>query len=728
MSSAVTRWTLGIDLGTSYTVAAAAIGGDTDVIDIESSGSTRIPSSVYLSVDNELLVGTAALHQAVFAPDRFEPTPKRLIGEGSVFLGDRLVSIAELMAAILRRVYTEACRQRGERPPSKVVVTHPAGWTEVRLRVLREALALAGINDTELLAEPVAAAVRIAFTSTSPGQRIAVYDYGGGTFDAAVLARTSDGFKVVGPPAGRDPLGGEDIDQRILTYLGELLEPDFPNEWQSLSNPPDIAWRRNAASLRREIQRAKETLSDTGAVQLWVSGVECDVQLTRAELDRLVVSDVEATVATLQIALADASISAAELANLYLVGGSSRMPIVADTIWRRLGVRPSVQDNPKSVVALGAALYAAKSSEHLEGISPTPVNRWAVPEGVIPTPVSVPTVTGPPPSFVSGGATTSTPTTSPATGLPSVGSSAQVTKPTAAAPATAPLATSSVTNTVSSAPASVSVGRSFQSRLRLDIDPMGSPNGYECLASLVLDRAGTDPLTIRARDENSAFADSAALGSAALQNRMARTPGFQNRGGAPADVLGSGQGLERRFAMTTDLGVVEMFELYLVTGGRAYVVAGPMAARDLGTKLTVLPVSASAMPVFESRFAVHLPPSWAAHEQVSLRRSGTNHALTADRWSPRTPLDPTEWTTRKVGALVRGSGTTLVGQSPAKVLGCDGTVATISWSSQGVAMLTKLGTAVLDDEAVAMVLSLPHSEQAVFPSLARHAMPLLDRP
>lgn len=681
---------MGIDLGTSYTVAAAAVAGDTDLIDVESSGSTRIPSSVYLSVDNELLVGTAAQHQSVFAPERFEPTPKRLIGEGSVFLGARLVPIAELMGAILRRVYGEACRQRGQRAPSSVAVTHPAGWTEVRLRVLREALTLAGIERAALLAEPVAAAVRIALTSTSPGQRIAVYDYGGGTFDAVVLERTDQGFAVAGPPAGRDPLGGEDIDQRILLHLGELLEPDYPQQWQSLLNPPDIAWRRNAASLRREIQLAKETLSETGAVQLWVSGVECDVQLTRAELDRLVQSDVEATVATLQTALADASVEVKSLAGLYLVGGSSRMPIVADMIWRRFGIRPSVQDNPKSVVALGAAMVAAGLASGAASVA---------------TPVS--TIAGASPAFAA-----------PMASVPI--SSARI--------PSAPMPSSPMPSAPSPVVAPGPVGRAFRSRLRLGLDPQDSPSGYDCLATLVLDRPGADPLTVSARDEQSAFSDSAALGGAALRNRIARTPGFQNRGGAPADVLGARQGLERRFAMESGGTVVEMFELYLVLDGRAFVVAGPMAARDLGSglRLRARSAQAGATPVFESRFDVTLPPGWSAHEQVSLRRSGTTHAVTADRWVPRAPTDPDQWSAQQAAALVRGNAI-LANQTAGSVLGLTGMVSTIQWSNQGTPMLTKLGTATDGDEGVSMVLSLPHAEQAVFPSLARHALGLVER-
>jgi actin-like ATPase involved in cell morphogenesis len=377
----MTDWQLGIDFGTSYTVAGVAQDGNVTVVDVESNGRARIPSAVFLTRDGDILVGTAAQHQAVFAPERYEPTPKRSLGEGTLFLGDRLVAVTDLAAAVLRRVYTEACRQQGERAPSRVRVTHPAVWGEARLAVLREAVEKAGLPHVTLVSEPVAAAARIALEATSPGQHVAVYDFGGGTFDAAVLLRTSEGFEVAGPPAGRDPLGGEDIDQRIINYLGEVLAEDNAGAWNALLVPQDVAARRNAAALRAEVQRAKETLSEVSACQLWVPGLERDIQLTRTELERLIATDVDATVDTLQAAIKDAGLTAEQLSGVFLVGGSSRIPLVADALWRRLGSRPSVQDNPKSVVAMGAAAWmsggrarpaAEATRDRPEGPAPRP--------------------------------------------------------------------------------------------------------------------------------------------------------------------------------------------------------------------------------------------------------------------------------------------------------------------------------------------------------------------
>ncbi len=273
-------WQLGIDLGTSYTVAAVATSNGVSVLDVESNGQSRMPSSVFLTDTGEILVGTAAQHQAVFAPERFEATPKRCLVDGELFLGDRMIAVTELIAAILRRVFTEACRQRGETLPAQVRMTHPADWGSARLAMLTEAAQRAGLPPVTFVAEPVAAAIWIADTTTQIGDRIAVYDFGGGTFDAAVLRRDTAGFQVAGPPIGRDPLGGEDIDQHIIDYIGTVLGADAQQAWLSLRKPPDVAWRRRAAALRMEVQRAKETLSEVNSCQLWLPGLERELQLT----------------------------------------------------------------------------------------------------------------------------------------------------------------------------------------------------------------------------------------------------------------------------------------------------------------------------------------------------------------------------------------------------------------------------------------------------------------
>lgn len=644
-------WSLGIDFGTSYTVAAGASDGNVAAVDVESNGRDRIPSSVFLTEEGDILVGSAAQHQAVFAPERYEPTPKRSFGEGELFLGDRLVAIADLAAAVLRRVYTEAARQQGERAPDEIRLTHPAEWGEERVAVLREAAERAGLPPVTLVAEPVAAAVRIAYRATEPGQRIAVYDFGGGTFDAAVLLRTDAGFEIAGPPAGRDPLGGEDIDERIIEYLGGFLAEEQPDAWRSLRDPPDVGSRRDAAGFRSEVQRAKETLSEVAACQLWVPGLERDVQLTRAELEKLIAGYVEDTVETLEGAIRDAGAAPGELAGVYMVGGSSRIPLVAATIWRRLDVRPAVQENPKSVVAMGAAAWIAGA--------PRPAPR---PAAVAP------------------------------------GTADQPVAGHAAAPATGAV--------------------EFAPRLAMSLEREAWPAGCHCVAQLVVDHLGAEPLTLRARDEPAEDSDAARLAARVLAVRAARTPGFAERSLGKAAVLG-GRGLERRFEMRVGKAGVAMLEQYLVSGGRALVVAFPEAAREVAEGLAL--GDGAPAEWFASRFELELPDEWTAVEQLTLRRQGTSHTVTTSRTALRPQFSSEAWTRAQIEGVERLPRAELVQRAEATVLNeLAGEVLTFRCHHDGVPMVTKLGLAVDGGDGYSMTIALPHADQAMFPALARH--------
>jgi actin-like ATPase involved in cell morphogenesis len=665
-------WHLGIDFGTSYTVASVARENDISVIDVESSGRARIPSAVFLAQDDTILVGTAAQHQAVFAPDRFEPTPKRSLGDGEIFLGDRLIAVTDLVAAVLRRVYTEACRQQGERTPDSLAVTHPADWAQTRLAILQEAVEKAGLAQVTFLPEPVAAAARIALAATEPGQRIAVYDFGGGTFDAAVLLRTETGFVVAGAPAGRDPLGGEDIDNDIVAYLGTILSDEDPEAWQALRNPPDINWRRDAATFRLEVQRAKETLSETTVCQLWVPGIGREVQLTRAELEGLIGRVVDDTVTTLEATIRDADVAPDALAGIFLVGGSSRVPLVAETIWRRLGVRPSVQDNPKSVVALGAAGWMASG----QGAS------------------------------LSSRVTTGGMATSAAPPTPTVVSPAPA-GPSAAGPA---------------APEAQGASQvSLATFLAMSLDLRAWPPGSDCSAYLTLDQPGPPPLTLRARDEPSRVPDAETLSRIALPARQSRTPGFRELSCGPAWVLGL-SGFERRFTMRQGRTKLAMVEQYLVTDGRAVVIACPEAARSLLVSLTYQPPRLPVEGWFESRFAGSAAPDWTVHEQLVLQRHESGHRVSSMRRTPGRGIAAQSWRDEQLAPVLRLPGAALLSQVPGRVFNqLEGEISTVGYTDAGAYSLSKVGVTILGGHGLAVTISLPHADQALFPSLAGHA-------
>jgi molecular chaperone DnaK len=683
----VTAWELGIDFGTSYTVAAIAQEGNVTVIDVESSGKSRIPSSVFLNPDGRILVGTSAQHQAAFTPERYEPTPKRSFGEGEIFLGDRLVAVTDLAAAVIHRVYAEATRQQGETAPAAVRITHPANWSETRLAVLNEAVEKAGVGSYEPLPEPVAAAARIGLLATRPSEIVAVYDFGGGTFDAAVLRRTEAGFEVAGRPTGRDPLGGEDIDRHIVEHLSTVLAAGHEQEWSALLRPTDAGSRRRANELRAEVQRAKETLSEASVCQLWIPGLERDAQLTRAELDRLIAADVESTVDTLQEALGLAGVEAKELSGLYMVGGSSRIPLVADALWRRLGVRPEVQENPKSIVAMGAAgwsLLTQAAQAARRQAAETARRRADVPAGPhAPSPTAGPPA---PPS-------------------------AKVVLPTF----------SEVVADSHPRPQAGPEERPFDNQLVMAVDRSSWPSGCRCVADIEIDRPGTPPTTVRARDEPSDGASTEWRAQQIGDFRAQRTPGYVDHGAWPYPVLGQ-RGIERRFRMAMGQGTVEMFEQYLVVGDRALVIACPMAAREVADGISHQGRPSVAGEVYRGGFSLRLPAGWAASERLTLRRNGTGHTVV----SRRTVLPPTigaaAWRRQQIDELAAPPGASIISVVAGPVLNhFDGEVATAQWVDRGVAMLTKRGLAVFEGVGYTMTIVLPAREQAAFPALARQA-------
>ncbi|MFI5041056.1 MAG: Hsp70 family protein [Acidimicrobiales bacterium] len=651
-------WFLGIDFGTSFTVAASARDGNVTVVDIESNGNARIPSSVFLTPDGEILVGSAAQHQAVFNPERYEPTPKRALGQGELFLGDRLVPVTDLVAAVLRRVYAEASRQQGERAPTGLRLTHPAEWGDVRLATLREASEKAALPAVEFVSEPVAAAARIAGEVIETGRHIAVYDFGGGTFDAAVLLKTPTGFAVAGRPAGRDPLGGEDIDESIMDYLGQILAADDAETWDALRTPRDASQRRDAVAFRAEVRKAKEILSEVTACQLWVPRFEREVQLTRTELNTLISASIEATVDTLGVAIADAGVAVADLAGTYLVGGSSRIPLVADMLWRRLGIRPSVQENPKSVVAMGAAgrtVGVVGSGDAARAAGAAAVNV-----------LTGPTVAaGPTPSPVPGGA---------------------------------------------SGPTSL---------IALSMEPALSPMGADCSGQHVIDRVGGPALTVRIR-EKPADVSLEETARRAGEGRAARSPGYREESVAAATILGQ-PGIERRFSIAVAGTAVPMLEQYVVVAGRAVVIASPVEAYDVVMSIRTRSVAALGPTWFVSVLDCPDPSGWSVWEQLSLRRRGSGFQPVITSYSFPGGTDLMTWRRDQLGHVLGFPGARLVGEVEATVVeGIGGAILTVQWRDGDTPMLTKLGLAMVEGRAISAMISVPHAQQSLFPSLAGH--------
>jgi hypothetical protein len=369
-----------VDFGTTATAAAVREPDGRVSGLVLANGAATMPSSVFASTTG-LLVGFRADDAAGYEPDRYEPTPKRCVGRARVLLGDREFRPAELVAAVYAAIMGEAVRQHDRTPPTTLVLTHPVSWTGARLEVLRTAVGLAGgqlgipLPEPEFIPEPVAAAVYYANSRTedaadtdtgsglSDGGQVmggdsflAVYDLGGGTFDATVLHRTASGFEVLAS-GGIDPLGGFDFDSRLFRYLGpthgQKVEPE---SWQMLSapDPNDHESGMRHRVLLASVRQLKEDLSEHTQQTIRVPGKSDPVLVTRAELETLIRADIEATVAELRGTVARAGVAVEQLADVYRIGGASRTPLVG-TLLDQLHRPVRVVDHPKTVVSLGAA-------------------------------------------------------------------------------------------------------------------------------------------------------------------------------------------------------------------------------------------------------------------------------------------------------------------------------------------------------------------------------------
>ncbi|ROO60057.1 Hsp70 protein [Micromonospora sp. Llam0] len=381
---------LGIDFGTSNTVAVVR-GGDGRVRPLLFDGTPLLPSAVYRDADGRLLVGADAHRRARIDPSGFEPNPKRRVDDGTVLLGDADVPVPQLIAALLRHVAAEARRQLGG--VDEVRLTHPVRWGERRRMVLVQAAHAAGLPRPTLIAEPVAAAsyyTSALGAAIPPGRALAVYDLGGGTFDAAVVRRTATGFDVLAEQ-GLAELGGLDFDQALVEHLGGVYSPSRTTVWNGLVAPADTGSRRARALLYDDVRGAKETLSRTVSADVHLPALDIAAHVTRDELESLIRDHLARTVTCLAQTVAAAGLAPADLAGVFLVGGSSRIPLAAQLIHSGLGVAPTTLEQPETVVADGSLRLGAAARVDLPGPrppAPMPPRPAPMSPAPMPTPVS----------------------------------------------------------------------------------------------------------------------------------------------------------------------------------------------------------------------------------------------------------------------------------------------------------------------------------------------------
>ncbi|WP_307935022.1 Hsp70 family protein [Salinispora arenicola] len=341
----VEMYVLGIDLGTTYTAAATWREGRAEIAPLGTRAAV-IPSVVLLRDDETFLVGETASRRGLTEPRRVAREFKRRFGDTTpLLLGGVPYSPEALMARLLRSVVDDVVQREGE-PPARICLSHPANWGPYKTDMLRQAVQLASIEQpVEYTTEPVAAAVSYAQQErVDRGAALAVYDLGGGTFDAAVLRHTGDGFEILGQPEGIERLGGIDFDAAVFAHVaaaigGKLAELDD-------DDPTAVA---AVARLRGECVEAKEALSaDTDvSIPVMLPNLSTEVRLTRAELEAMVRPALFDSIEAMRRALVSAGVTSDDLHSVLLVGGSSRMPLVAQMVGAELGRPVAVDTHPK---------------------------------------------------------------------------------------------------------------------------------------------------------------------------------------------------------------------------------------------------------------------------------------------------------------------------------------------------------------------------------------------
>lgn len=344
---------LGIDLGTTNSEVAIVENGQPRIVKVD--GSDILPSVVGIAEDGRLLIGHAARNQMVVAPERTVKSIKRKMGEDTkVTLGDQSYSPQEISALILKRLKQAAEEELGE-TFGKAVITVPAYFNDSQRQATREAGELAGLEVVRILNEPTAAA--LTYNPQAESERFLVYDLGGGTFDVSIVQAEGGVFEVLASN-GDTRLGGDDFDELLLDHIAEEFLDNF-----------GVDLRDNPATRARVLlaaEKAKKVLSDHPFARIEEEFIaekdgiplHLSIELERETFEELVKPLLNRTLDCLQKALDDARLTASQIDQVVLVGGSTRSPIIGQMLEFRLGQPAHKEVHPDLCVALGAATQA----------------------------------------------------------------------------------------------------------------------------------------------------------------------------------------------------------------------------------------------------------------------------------------------------------------------------------------------------------------------------------
>ena len=352
---------VGIDLGTTNSVVSTLEGGEPEVIP-NAEGARTTPSVVAFSKDGDVLVGSVAKRQAVTNVDRTISSVKRHMGtDWTTEIDGKKYTPQEISARILQKHKTDAEAYLNDKV-TDAVITVPAYFNDAERQATKEAGEIAGLNVLRIVNEPTAAALAYGLDKGKEDELILVFDLGGGTFDVSLLevGKDEDGFSTIQVRAtsGDNRLGGDDWDQRIVNWL---LEQVKSKTGADLSKDK-IALQR----LQEAAEQAKKELSSASSTNISLQylsvtpegPIHLDEKLTRAKFEDLTSDLLERTKKPFQDVIKEAGIKVSDISEVVLVGGSTRMPAVANLVKELTGREPNKGVNPDEVVAMGAALQA----------------------------------------------------------------------------------------------------------------------------------------------------------------------------------------------------------------------------------------------------------------------------------------------------------------------------------------------------------------------------------
>ncbi len=379
---------IGIDLGTTNSVVAVMEGNDPVVIP-NSEGHRTTPSVVAFTKKGERLVGQAAKRQAVTNPSNTISSIKRFMGrrynevtgemknvpykvikgEGEtarVEIGDRIYSPPEISAMVLQKMKQTAEDYLGQKV-TEAVVTVPAYFNDAQRQATKDAGKIAGLDVKRIINEPTAAALAYGLDKKKKNEKVAVYDLGGGTFDISIL-ELGEGVFEVKSTNGDTHLGGDDFDQRLVDYIADEFKKQ---EGVDLRKDP-MALQR----LKVEAERAKCELSSLSQADVklpYITAIEgvpkhMDITITRAKFEQLVEDLIQRTIEPCRTAMKDSGFSQSDINEVILVGGSTRIPKVQETVKNFFNKEPHKGVNPDEVVAVGAAIQGGVLSGDVKDV------------------------------------------------------------------------------------------------------------------------------------------------------------------------------------------------------------------------------------------------------------------------------------------------------------------------------------------------------------------------